>query len=107
MATNVVGTLYTLHFDPPYKHARHYEGWTSNPTHRFAEHLAGRGSKLVKAAIAAGCQVIVVRVEPGTRADERRLKNRKDAPARCKICRAAHLAARRDKAKAKREVTYV
>ena len=41
------GTVYLLHFDQPYKHARHYVGWTArNVRCRLAEHAAGRGARL-------------------------------------------------------------
>jgi hypothetical protein len=45
---NVQGTVYVLHFDPAYKHARHYIGWTEGDdvTARIAVHLQGRGSPL-------------------------------------------------------------
>jgi len=47
---NVQGTVYVLHFDPAYKHARHYVGWTAGEvTERIAVHLQGRGSPLVRA----------------------------------------------------------
>ena len=41
------GTVYLLHFDQPYKHARHYVGWASNVKRRLAEHEAGRGARLL------------------------------------------------------------
>jgi len=43
----VTGTVYLLHFDQPYKHARHYVGWASNVRRRLAEHEAGRGARLL------------------------------------------------------------
>jgi hypothetical protein len=55
---NVQGTVYVLHFDPPYKHAQHYVGWTEGDViERIAVHLQGRGSPLIRAAVAAGVYV--------------------------------------------------
>lgn len=60
-----VGTVYLLHFDPPFKHARHYAGFTTlDPDDRRLRHMAGRGARLVEAAVAAGCQVTIVRLWP-------------------------------------------
>jgi hypothetical protein len=42
---------YLLQFQPAYRHARHYIGWTRDDVDaRIAQHLAGRGSPLVQAA---------------------------------------------------------
>ena len=36
-------TVYLIHFDVPYAHARHYTGWTASDLQgRLAEHAAGR-----------------------------------------------------------------
>ena len=44
----MTGPVYLLHFDQPYKHARHYVGWTArNVKRRLAEHEAGRGARLL------------------------------------------------------------
>ena len=32
------GTVYLLHFDRPYRHARHYVGWTVDLPGRMSEH---------------------------------------------------------------------
>lgn len=74
------GTIYLIHFDRPFKHARHYIGWSSNTPKRFEAHIAGRGSKLLAAVAAAGIGFNVVRVWGGTRSDERRLHRRKNTP---------------------------
>jgi hypothetical protein len=90
VAENVPGTLYLLHFDPPYRHARHYLGWTGGTVDdRFGRHLSGHGSPLVRAAVQAGSTVTVARTWPGTRSDERALKSRRKNGARlCPTCRA-------------------
>lgn len=78
--TGEAGTIYCLHFRPAYRHARHYVGWTGAPERRFREHLAGRGSPLVRAAVAAGCEVVVAWTRPGTRSDERKIKLNSHVP---------------------------
>jgi predicted GIY-YIG superfamily endonuclease len=79
---------YLLHFEGPYKHARHYLGWSEDILARFERHVRGNGSPLVKAAFAEGCAIRLVRVWPGaTRDDERRLKRRKNSPRLCPVCR--------------------
>jgi hypothetical protein len=79
------GAVYVLCFSEPFhgangRHigARHYIGWTCDPTpeRRVAEHLAGQGSPLVAAVVAAGIGVELARWQPGDRGLERRLHNR-------------------------------
>lgn len=86
------GTLYLLHFDPPYRHAGHYLGYVQggpeNVDRRLAEHIAGQGSPLVRAAVAAGSTVTVARTWlDSDRTTERRLKNGKNGRRRlCPTC---------------------
>lgn len=85
------GSGYLLHFDPPYKHARHYLGYVhggvENIESRLEYHLAGHGSRLVRAAVAAGCEVRVVRTwHPFDRDTERLIKKRKCTPRLCPVC---------------------
>jgi predicted GIY-YIG superfamily endonuclease len=54
--------LYLLHFDPRYRHAGHYLGYTQELPKRFGLHLQGKGSPLVKAAINNGSQIVLVRI---------------------------------------------
>jgi hypothetical protein len=81
---------YLAHLWPPYRHAGHYLGFTTNLPVRWSEHLAGgydpatrkstgRGARLLAAAIHAGCTVELVRVWYGAqaRALEQRLKQRR------------------------------
>lgn len=86
---NVPGTIYLLHFSAPYYRARHYLGWTERPVEdRVAEHLKGIASPLVKAAVAAGITVTLVRTwEHVDRFEERRMKNRKNISPHCPTCR--------------------
>lgn len=83
-------TVYLLHFDKPLKHAQHYIGWCKDDTadRRFATHLKGRGSALVRAAIQQGIGVTLVRQWEGKpRTFERQLKNRKNARRLCPCCK--------------------
>jgi hypothetical protein len=89
-------TVYLLHFTPAYtvptvtggtKRAGHYLGSCAGDPHaRLAEHLAGRGSPLVRAAVAAGCRVQLVRTWPGSRVEERQLKRGRRHAALCPLC---------------------
>lgn len=86
----VPGTVYVLHFEPAYEHARHYIGWTADDvTSRVALHLRGVASPLVRAAVAAGVEVTIAATYAGTRALERRLKNWHKTGQFCPTCRAA------------------
>ena len=80
--------VYVLHIEPPYRHAAHYIGFTTRPEgERIAEHLAGRGSPLIRAALAAGHEVTVaLKWHCGTREFERYLKNQKGTREFCPRC---------------------
>jgi predicted GIY-YIG superfamily endonuclease len=80
-------TVYLLHFDKPYKHARHYLGSTSSLKKRIAEHRAGRGARLIQVITAAGIGFSVARTWKGGRTEERRIKNWKNAPKLCPLCK--------------------
>ena len=92
----MTGTVYLLHFDQPYKHARHYVGWTArNVKRRLAEHEAGRGARLLAVVREAGIGWQLARLWPGGRARERQLKrqggharNARCAASRRGACRA-------------------
>jgi predicted GIY-YIG superfamily endonuclease len=82
-----VGTVYVLHFDQPYRHARHYTGWTADLETRLAAHASGRGARLVEVVTAAGISWQLAATWPGvTRAFERTLKNRHGASQFCPLC---------------------
>jgi predicted GIY-YIG superfamily endonuclease len=87
-----LGTVYVLHFDPAYRHARHYVGWAADPDARIAAHLAGHGSPLVRAAVSAGASVRVAALIAGSRHLERRLKNWHKTGQFCPLCREARAA---------------
>jgi hypothetical protein len=86
--------VYLIHLDPPYRHAKHYLGFTDTSRNspeeavatRLEYHKAGRGSRLLRVAVQAGCVLRVVRIwDEGTRTDERRLKSHASGRY-CPIC---------------------
>ena len=83
--------LYLLHFEPRYRHAGHYLGYAANVSRRVDEHLSGPASKaspLVRAALAAGATVELVRTWPDEgRVTERRLKRQGGLSRHCPTCR--------------------
>lgn len=83
------GWLYIIHFDPAYKHARHYLGFTTLPDirDRFHRHRQGGGARLVQVATAAGCGMTLYLIKRGTRTEERRLKRLSSYGKRfCPLC---------------------
>lgn len=92
-----MGICYLLHIDPPFKHAKHYLGYTEQDDtglKRLEMHKSGRGSPLIKAAVAAGHDIKLVRTwRDATRTFERQLKNNGHVgPRLCPVCRAKHAA---------------
>ena len=80
------GVCYLLHFSRPYKHARHYLGWTVNLEARLDQHLAGTGGRLLEVITAEGIGFTLARTWPDTTLrDEKRLKNH-HARHLCPIC---------------------
>jgi hypothetical protein len=86
------GWVYLLHFERPYRHARHYTGFATDLERRLNAHLCGRGARLMAVIAAAGIGWQLARVWPGTRGLERCLKNQGGAARRCPICSAVRLA---------------
>ncbi|MQA78733.1 MAG: endonuclease [Streptosporangiales bacterium] len=82
----MTGTVYLLHFDQPYRHARHYTGWTTNLGARLNEHATGHGARLLTVITEAGIGWRLARTWPGTRTRERRLKTQGGASRRCPLC---------------------
>lgn len=82
-------TVYLLHFDSPYWHARHYLGSTTHLQRRLAEHAQGRGARLLEVITAAGIRFQLARTWTGDKALERQLKRRHNAPRLCPLCRRA------------------
>jgi hypothetical protein len=78
---------YLLHLTPPYRHARHYLGFADDLPRRLHRQATGNGARLVAVALAAGCTFELVWVRPGSRVEERRLKNQKAVPRLlCPVC---------------------
>src|SRR3989442_14561814 len=79
--------LYLLHFNPRYRHAGHYLGYTQDVLQRFAFHLRGRGSPLVSAAVTNGCQILLVIIWNEDGNAEQEIKRIVGSRARlCPIC---------------------
>jgi predicted GIY-YIG superfamily endonuclease len=77
---------YLLHFEPSYKHAGHYLGWSPEVQARVNAHLHGKGARLTEVAHNAGITLILVCVwEEASRKTERKLKNRHSRRL-CPIC---------------------
>ena len=74
MDRRALGTVYLLHFDRPYRHARHYCGWTSDLAGRLAEHRSGHGARLMAVINQAGIGFSLARTWAGTRLRERQIK---------------------------------
>ena len=73
--TSQLGVIYMLHFDQPYKHAKHYVGWTDDLLDRLDTHARGHGARLVAVIWHAGIGFTLVRICEGTRRPERAIKN--------------------------------
>lgn len=88
------GTVYLIHFDRPVGDlsnprgkALHYLGYAANLDDRLSRHVQGQGSHLMAAVVKAGIPWRVVRTWRGGRRLERRLKNQKNAPRLCPVCK--------------------
>ena len=69
------GVIYMLHFDRPYKHAKHYVGWTDDLLDRLDHARQGHGARLVAVIWHAGIGFTLIRICEGTRRTERAIKN--------------------------------
>lgn len=82
------GTVYLLHFDRPYQHARHYTGWTTDLPARLAAHRKDSDVKLLRVVRAAGIGWQLARTWPNTtRHRERQLKVQGGASRHCPLCK--------------------
>jgi predicted GIY-YIG superfamily endonuclease len=82
-----VGTVYLLHFDTPYWHARHYIGWTENLDERLEAHRNGTGANLMWVIKQVGIGFQLARQwNNASRRDERRIKNLGGASRMCPVC---------------------
>ena len=86
--------VYLIHFDRPYKHARHYVGSTAWSVKRRCQHHAdGTGARLMQVVTEAGITWRVVRIWRGQgRKWERQIKNHGHVRLLCPVCsgRKAH-----------------
>lgn len=91
------GWCYLLHLARPLGNlanaraqAQHYVGFALNLDERIAEHLAGEGAKITRAAVAQGIAIELVACWRAPLAFEKQIKRRKEAPRLCPICCAKH-----------------
>lgn len=88
--------VYLLHFSHPISPnhtCQHYLGYAADWPTRIAEQRAGgsTAARLCQVAKERGIDFVVARIwADGDRTLERRLKNRKDAPSLCPLCRQKH-----------------
>ena len=84
-----IGTVYILHFDQPFHHARHYVGFTNKDIYeRFREHAGGSGAKLMAAVSKAKIGFAVSKTfADKTREFERKIKKQKNSWKHCPKCR--------------------
>lgn len=87
VGTGEAGTIYLLHFDRPFGHARHYLGWAQDLDARLATHGKAHGPALLRAVAEAGIGWRLARTWSGDRYRERQLKARGHTR-KCPICRA-------------------
>lgn len=87
-------TVYLLHFTRPYKHAKHYVGFTAAEglDERIARHRAGTGARLIAVILDAGIDFVIARVwhcssVAEAREREKKLKYRGNLRT-CPLCRA-------------------
>ncbi len=105
---NVVGDCYLLHFDKPIADGhpcQHYLGWSENLVERLKAHKDGLGARLTQVAKERGIGWTLAAVWSGvTREFERKLKNRRNAPKMCPVCKAKQEA--KDRRNARRRARY-
>lgn len=82
-----MSAVYLIHFEPSYRHAQHYLGWSEDLEPRLHAHAHGQGARLTQVAVQAGCNLLLARVWPdGSRSLERRLKAWHGSTRLCPIC---------------------
>lgn len=76
------GIIYILQIIPPMFHAKYYVGWckTGGLWNRLKQHRTGKGAHITRAAVEQKRRLYLVADFPGTRDDERAIKNRKNTP---------------------------
>lgn len=83
--------VYLIHFSRPLGRARHYLGWSSDIDKRYADHVSGRGARIMAAVVRAGISTELVRRWEEPRSFESELKARRDTSKLCPLCREAAL----------------
>ena len=79
--------VYLIHFEQPYKHARHYLGYSDNLAARIAAHEHGNGARLMSVISRNDIRWVVARVWPNGGPDlERKLKRHHGSCDLCPIC---------------------
>src|SRR5262245_41927332 len=63
---SLIGLVYLLHFDRPYRHAKHYTGFTHNWDARETLHILGEGARLLQVIQLHGIGWQLARTWPGT-----------------------------------------
>jgi hypothetical protein len=93
----MLGYIYCLHFTRPLGNlsnaraqASHYLGWALDPERRNAEHLAGQGAAITRAAVERGIGWELFVLGEGDRHLERLLKQKKATPRFCPLCGRTH-----------------
>lgn len=81
-----MATVYLIHFEQAYKHAKHYLGIAEDLDARLEAHASGHGARLMSVIQSAGITWRCVRTWQGSRKLERQLKNRKHAALLCPVC---------------------
>lgn len=85
--------IYVIHFDKPYKHAKHYTGIAQNVEKRIEKHSKGQGSRLMQVLKEnnIGFRYNIIAEFPTfseAHAEEKRLKTKVKKPQRyCPICK--------------------
>ena len=85
--------VYLLHFDKKICHSQHYLGSVEGDTLTDVErrvtkyHMRGRGARFTQVAVEQGIKFIIARTWVGGKKRERQLKNQKQGPKLCPICR--------------------
>jgi predicted GIY-YIG superfamily endonuclease len=92
----VLGSVYTLHFWPPYgdpevQQAKHYTGWAQEGrlNRRLTDHYFSRGARLTQVQRQAGGSWVVADVEHGVTIDRETQLKERSAARRCSVCKAS------------------
>jgi predicted GIY-YIG superfamily endonuclease len=78
--------VYLLHFDRPYRHAKHYLGTAADLEQRLRQHGTASGARLMEVVAEHGIGWRLARTWDGGRELERKLKSHKHGPRLCPLC---------------------